>query len=44
MPGVVIFADVTKTLTMFIKNSLKTQEKLEELEIMYLNGIYVYSS
>ena len=22
--------------------SLKTQEKLEELEIMYLNGIYLY--
>ena len=26
---------------MFIIKSLKTQEKLEELEIMYLNGIYI---
>ena len=25
----------------FSKTSLKTQEKLEELEIMYLNGIYI---
>ena len=26
---------------MFIKTTLKNQEKFEELEIMYLNGIYI---
>ena len=40
-PGVAIFADIIKIVTMFIKTTLKNQEKFEELEIMYLNGIYI---
>ena len=43
-PGVAIFADIIKIVTMFIKTILKDSrkvKKLEELEIMYLNGIYV---
>ena len=40
-PGVAIFGDIIKIVTMFIKQSLKTQEKLKELEIMYQNGIYI---
>ena len=39
--GVAIFADIIKVLTILLKQSLKTQEKLEESEITYLNGIYV---
>ena len=38
---VTIFTGIIKVVTIFIKTSLKTQEKLEELEIMYLNGIYI---
>ena len=40
-PGVAVFADIIKVITMFIKKSLKTQEKLKELEIMYRNAIYI---
>ena len=36
-----IFADIIKIVTMLLKQSLKTQEKLEELEIMYQNGNYI---
>ena len=38
---VAIFAGIVKTLTTFIKKTLKTQENLEELELMCLNGIYI---
>ena len=34
-PGVAIFADIIKIITMSIKKSLKIQEKLKELEIMH---------
>ena len=42
-PGRAIFADIIKIVTIFIKTilKLKTQKKLEQLEIMYLNGIYI---
>ena len=40
-PGVIIFADIIKIVTMFIKKLLKTQKKLKELEIMYQNPIYM---
>ena len=36
-----MFADIIKIVTMFIKQSLNTHEKLEELEIKYLNGMYI---
>ena len=39
-PGVAIFADVIKIITMFSKKIFKTQKKLKELEIMYENTIY----
>ena len=44
MTRVAIFADIIKIVTMFtilLKQSLKFQEKLEEIEIMYLNEIYI---
>ena len=31
----------SKLWPFLLKQSLKTHEKLEELEIMYLNGIYI---
>ena len=34
-PGVAIFADIIKIITMSIKKSLKIQEKLKQLEIMH---------
>ena len=34
-PGVGIFVGIIKTITRCIKKSLKTQEKLKKLEIMY---------
>ena len=34
----------SKLLPCLSKRSLKTQENLEELEIMYLNGIYIFIS
>ena len=43
-PGVAIFAEIIKILTTLLNQSLKTQEKLEELEIMYLNGLCIYIS
>ena len=39
-PDVAIFVDIMKIVTIF-KQPLKTQETLEELEVMYLNGIYI---
>ena len=39
-PGIAIFADFIKIVTFFIKQSLKTQEKLKELKILYQNAIY----
>ena len=36
-----LFADITKIVTRLSKQSLQTQEKLEEFEIMYLNGISI---
>ena len=41
-PGVAIFADIINIWPCLLKQYLKTQEKLEELESMYLNGIYLY--
>ena len=38
---VVFLGDIIKLVTMLVKKILKTQEKLEELEIMYLSGIYI---
>ena len=38
---VVFFGDIIKLVTMLVKKILKTQEKLEELEIMYLSEIYI---
>ena len=38
---IVIFVEIIKIVTMFFKQSLKTQEKLKELEVMYQNAIYV---
>ena len=43
-PGIANFADIIKIITRFIKKSLKTQEKLKELEIMYQNAIYAFIS
>ena len=40
-PGVRIFGDIIKTITCLLKKSLKNQEKLKELEIMYQNAIYI---
>ena len=40
--GVAIFADIIKIWPRLLKQSLKTQENLEKIEIMYLNGIYVF--
>ena len=39
-PGVAIFADIIKIITFLLKQSLKTQEKLKELKILYQNAIY----
>ena len=41
--GVAISADIIKIVTKFIKTILK-DSKLEELKIMYLNGIYIWIS
>ena len=38
---VVIFADIIKIVTMFIKTISKDSKKLKHLEIMYQNAIYV---
>ena len=40
-PGVVIFDESIKIIATFIKTTLKTQEKLKELEIIYQNAIYI---
>ena len=40
-PGITIFAEIIKIVTMFIKKIFKDQEKLKELEIMYQNAIYI---
>ena len=39
-PGVAILADIIKIVTIFIKKPTRTEEKLEDLEIVCLNGIY----
>ena len=39
-PSAAIFADIIKILTIS-KQSLKTQKKLKELEIMYQNVVYI---
>ena len=42
MPGVAIFADVIKMVTMFlIKTIYKDPKKLKYLEIIYQNTIYI---
>ena len=38
-PGVIIFADIIKIETMFIKIIFNSQEKLKELQITYQNRI-----
>ena len=40
--GLAIFADIIKTVTVFIKKYLMTQEKLKEIDIMYQNGINIF--
>ena len=37
-------ANIIKVVTILLKQSLKTQEKLEELVIMYQNSVYIYIS
>ena len=37
-------AYIIKVVTILLKQSLKTQEKLEELVIMYQNSVYIYIS
>ena len=39
-PGVTIFDEIIKILTIVLKKSLKIQEKLKELGIMHQNAIY----
>ena len=39
-PGVAIFADIIKIVTMFIKTIFK-DSRLKELEIMFQNAIYI---
>ena len=39
-PGVAILADIIKIVTIFIKKPTRTEENLEDLEIVCLNGIY----
>ena len=41
MLRVAIFAGIIKIVTMFIKTIIKDTKKLEELEIMYQNAIYI---
>ena len=36
-----IFADSIQIVTIFIEDSLKTHEKLKELEIMYQDGKFI---
>ena len=40
-PGVAIFADIIKIITIIINFFLNTQEKLIELKIMYQNANYI---
>ena len=42
--GVAIFAGIIKIVTFLLKQSLKTEEKLKELEILYQNAIYAFIS
>ena len=42
MLGVANFADIFKIATTFIKTqTIKTQKKLKQLQIMYLKSIYI---
>ena len=41
IPGIAIFADITKIITIFIETFLKTQKELKELDIIYQNAIYI---
>ena len=43
-PGVVIFADIIKIITMFLKQLRKTQEKFKKIESMYQDPIYMWIS
>ena len=40
-PGVAIFAEIIKIVTICIEKKLKTQKTLKEFEIMYENAIYI---
>ena len=40
-PGVAIFADIIKIVTMFIENFIKDLEQLKALETIYQNSIYI---
>ena len=42
MPGLASFADIIEIVTFLLKQSLKTQEKLKELNILYQNAICTY--
>ena len=44
MPRVAISADIIKIVTGLLKQSLNTQDKLKEIEIMYQNAIYISTS
>ena len=40
-PRVAIFVGIIKIVTFLLKDPLKTQEKLVELDIIHLNEIYI---
>ena len=39
-PGIATLAELPKLLLFLLKQSLKTQEKLKELKILYQNAVY----
>ena len=43
-PGVAIFADIIKVVTMFIKTIFRNSRKVRRIRNLYLNGIYVWIS
>ena len=43
-PGVVIFADIIKIVTMFFKTITKDSRKVKKNEIIYQNSIYMWIS
>ena len=43
-PGVVIFGDIIKIVTMFIKRVTKDSGKVKKIEIMYQNPVFMWIS